>query len=293
MGPGVSVRIGMLMSRHPASRNGSLMPEVLRLLREWGAAVDLIYPDDRCTALADLRPEHDLYLLKSESELALSVAGALHAAGAPVLNPWPAAAMMKDRITALRRLAGAGVRVPESHVTSSPRRLAHLLEEGPLVLKPHRGSRGHAARVVWEAEELEDAAGGATPILAQRYHRPDGPDHKIYCIGGQLYGVRRRWPARSLLEKCGEPFTITSELRDIALRCGGAFGVELFGIDLLFSGGTPYVVDMHGFPGFKGVPDAALRLADYVYATAHRVLAGEPVAALPRFPTPGAKAVTA
>ena len=38
--------------------------------------------------------------------------------------------------------------------------------------------------------------------------------------------------------------------------------------------GKPYVVDIHSFPGFKGVPDAALRLADYIYATARLAMAG-------------------
>ncbi len=37
----------------------------------------------------------------------------------------------------------------------------------------------------------------------------------------------------------------------------------------MISKGHPYVVDLSSFPGFKGVPDAALRLADYIYAAAH------------------------
>ncbi|HEY6097856.1 MAG TPA: hypothetical protein VIW03_00405 [Anaeromyxobacter sp.] len=289
------MRIGMLMARHRTRRKSPLMPEVLRLLREWGATVDVIYPDDRCTALGSLRVEHDLYVLKSESEMALSVAGALHAVGAPILNPWPVAALMKDKIAATRRLAAAGVPVPETHVTSVPHRLAHLLEDGPLVVKPYRGSKGRGVRVIWDADELEDAGAGDAPILAQRYHRPDGPDRKIYCIGGQLFGVLRRWPAHTYREKCGESFSIAPELREIALRCGAAFGVELFGVDVVVSGGRPLVVDMQSFPGFKGVPDAALRLADYVYATAQRVLAGERIgdpSGLPP-PTSGKKAVTA
>jgi ribosomal protein S6--L-glutamate ligase len=285
------MRIGMLMSRPRSTRRSPLMPEVLRLLREWGTTVDVIYPDDRCTALGGLRVEHDLYVLKSETEMALSVAGALHAVDAPILNPWPVAAMLKDKIAATRRLAAAGVPVPETHVTSAPQRLAHLLEDGPLVIKPYRGSKGRGVRIVWDADELDDAGAGEGPVLAQRYHTPDGPDHKIYCIGGQLFGVLRRWPAHSYREKCGESVTIPPELRDIALRCAAAFGVDLFGVDVIISGGTPYVVDIQSFPGFKGVPDAALRLADYIYATAHRVLAGEPVAGLPALPI--LKAVTA
>jgi ribosomal protein S6--L-glutamate ligase len=272
------MRIGMLMSPHATRHNSPLMPEVLGLLRQWGATVDVICPDNCRTSLDGVRVEHDLYVLKTRTDLGLSIAGALHAVDAPILNPWPVAMMMKDRIAAMRRLLAAGVPVPETYVVSSAQRLACLLEDGPVVVKPSRDSKARPARVVWDADELDEAVGSEGTIIAQRYHVPDGPegaDRKIYCIGGQLFGVLRRSPAYTFREKCGEPFTITPELRDVALRCAGAFGVELFGADLVLSGGIPYVVDIHSFPGFKGVPDAALRLADYVYATARRVLAGE------------------
>jgi glutathione synthase/RimK-type ligase-like ATP-grasp enzyme len=67
-----------------------------------------------------------------------------------------------------------------------------------------------------------------------------------------------------------------AELRAIALACGRAFGIELYGLDIIISDGRPYVVDISSFPGFKGVPDAGLRLADYIYAATERVLNGEP-----------------
>jgi ribosomal protein S6--L-glutamate ligase len=268
----------MLMAPHSTKRNSPLMAEVLALLAQWNAKVDVVHPDENAAPLSALRAEHDLYVLKAQTELSHSIAGALHAVGAPILNPWPVAVMMKDKVAALRRLAAAGVPMPETWLVSSAQRLAALLEDGPLVIKPSRASKGRGARIVWDADELEDAIlPGGGPLLAQRYRKPDGPDEadrKIYCIGGQLFGVLRRLPARTLREKCGEPFTITKELRDIAMRCADAFGVELFGVDLILRDGNPYVVDIHAFPGFKGVPDAALRLADYVYATARLAMAG-------------------
>jgi ribosomal protein S6--L-glutamate ligase len=280
----------MLMTPSWSTRRSPLMPEVLALLRQWGATVEVIYAEDRCTALGGLRVEHDLYVLKSDTELGLSVAGALHAVGANIVNPWPVAMMMKDKVAAIRRLLAAGVPVPETWVISSPQRLARLLEDGPLVIRPCRRSHGHGTRVVWDSDELDDASEG--PMVAQRYHKPDGEeavDRKIYCIGGQLFGVLRRFPARTFREKCGEPFTITRELRDLALRCAAAFGVELFGADVILSNGSFYLVDIHSFPGFKGVPDAALRLADYLYAAAKRAAAGP----LPALPSSELKAVSA
>jgi len=273
------VRIGILMTPSFSSRKSPLMPAVLGLLRQWGAAVEVIHPEDRCTHLGALKVEHDLYVLRSETELGLSVAGALHAIGAQCLNPWPAASLMRDKIAALRRLLAAGVPMPETYVVCTPQRLARLLEDGPVMVRPFRRSRGRVARLFWDGDDLD--AAGEGPCIAQRYHAPDAADgceRKIYCIGGQLFGVLRRTPARTAAEKAGVPFSITPELRRIALACGEAFGVELFGLDIIFSAGRPYVVDVHSFPGFKGVPDAPLRLADYIYAAAQRVLAGESVA---------------
>ncbi len=76
--------------------------------------------------------------------------------------------------------------------------------------------------------------------------------------------MRRVWPPVTLEDKLGEPFDVTDEMRDLALRCGRAFGVGLYGVDLITSGGEAYVVDINTFPGFKGVPNAAGLLADYV-----------------------------
>jgi len=262
------MKIGILMMEHGKTRKQSVMPDVVQILGDWGVAVDLIYPEQELVEVAEIRPEHDLYVLKASSSLAMSMAGALHAIGAPVLNPYPVAATLRDKIITERVLRKAGVPTPDTFVCDRAEHLAPLLGDGPLVIKPYRGSRGQGVRVVWDADELDEISPADGPLFAQRYQKPEGLDHKIYCIGTQLFGVERVWPALTYEQKVGRPFTITPELRDIALRCGRAFGVDLMGIDVVFSGNKPYVVDVNSFPGFKGVPDAALRLADYIFSAA-------------------------
>jgi ribosomal protein S6--L-glutamate ligase len=101
-----------------------------------------------------------------------------------------------------------------------------------------------------------------------------------------VFGVMRAWPPRTYEEKLGQAFPVTPELRDLALRCGEAFGIDVFGVDIIVSAGVPYVVDVSSFPGFKGVPDAALRLADYINWAADRVIAGDPLMAPARKQVP-------
>jgi ribosomal protein S6--L-glutamate ligase len=267
----------MMVRHHSTTAVSAVFAEVVRLLREWGVAVDVMFPHEMMMNVCDVKIDHDLYILKLKSELALGIAGTLFAAGAYILNPYPVTRMMRNKVIAMKVLKDAGVPVPDSYVAHNPIMLAPLLEDGPLVVKPYMGSMGHGVHVVWEADALDDISTHGELVFAQRYQKPEGRDHKIYVIGGQVFGVKRIWPARTYEEKMGEAFSITPDVREIALQCGRAFGVELYGLDIIWSNGKPYVVDISSFPGFKGVPNAALRIADYIYAIGQRVLNQEPM----------------
>lgn len=272
------MRIAMILVQHPKTRHSPVMPEVTRLLREWGAQVDVVQPDEAVTDLSRL-PEADLYVLKSGTDLALSLAGALHEQGAAIVNPYPAAVACRDKVVASRVLQRAGVPVPETWVTTRPRDLSGLLDGGSLVVKPSRGSQGRGVTVVHTPDELAawpEVFG--EPLIVQRWHRPDGVDRKLYCIGDQVFGVLRTFPARSYSDKVGRPYPVPAHVRDIVLRSGAAFGLRLFGVDVVESDGEPYVVDFSSFPGFKGVPDVALRLADHLYECARAAQSAGPVA---------------
>lgn len=276
------MKIGILMLRHAPVQKSSVTRDVIRLLTEWDAQVDVIYPEEQLVTLSHVHPEYDLYVLKSRTDMALGLAGALHASGAAILNPYPVSALLRDRIATTRYLQAAGIPTPETYVTAHPERLTPLLDDGPVAVKPHRGSGARGVHVVWDADELDDVPTNQGPILAQRLVERAGYARKIYCVGGQLFGVRKVWPARTYEEKVGEAFTIAPKLRDIALRCGRAFGIEVYGLDIIGTDENPFVVDVRSFPDFKGVPDAALRVADYIYHACQRVVNGLPV-----LPAPG------
>jgi ribosomal protein S6--L-glutamate ligase len=272
------MRIAFLLVRHPPTRRSPIFPEVIRLLRAREADVRVVYPDEQATELRALGAEDDLYVLKAGTETALSLAGALHALGAAILNPYPVSAMCRDKIVASKVLHEAGVPTPRAYVAARPNDLVPLLDEGPLIVKPYRGSQGTGVRVVTRPSQLLTLDGGG-PLFAQRYLKPDGLDRKIYCIGDEIFGVERPWPARTYKAKLGRPFEVDREVREIALRCGAAFGLTLFGFDVVISRDRPYVVDISSLPGFKGVPDAAPRLAEHIFAAGERVANGAPLLA--------------
>src|SRR6266699_2093776 len=231
-----ALRIGFLFKRPYRAGFVSIFPKAMQALTDAGVVVDVIACNERLIDLSTVRVEHDLYVLRQISGVSMSLAGALHAQGAAIVNPYPVTVALRDKVIAARILEAAGAPVPATYVVSQPDLLAPLLNRGPLVVKPYHGT----------------------------------------CGSGVL-GVRKVVPARTEAEKYGEPFTPTAEQADIALRCGRAFGIDLYGVDLIESEGRTYVVDMSSIPGFKGVPDAPSLLAKYFYAAVERAASGRPV----------------
>jgi len=269
------LRIGFLLPRY-SMRSKSYMPAVVQALEEANVHVDVIHPVEHAVDLSALRVEHDLYVLRKTSGFAFSLAGALHHMGAAIINPYPVSAALQDKIIAVRILQSTGVPTPATFVASEPARLAPLLDAAPLIVKPYQGAGGHHVRIVRNRAELDQVPHERRePVFAQRYHPPDGRDRKIYVIGDALFAIKKIFPRRTEEEKLGEPFTPSADLRDIVLRCGRAFGIDLYGVDIIESAGKPYVVDMCSIPGFKGVPDAPRRLAQYFCRAAAKAARGE------------------
>lgn len=260
------MKIGVITKREKATKTGSVMQEAIGLLEAKGVSFELIYPEDGAVNVGELRNDCDLYLLKSGTEAALSLAGVLDAAGAKIINPYASVVAMRDKIVSTRALQQAGAPLPDTWFAVKSEQLEAPLEAGPIVVKPFwAASQGRGVQIIKTREELAGVENVEGVIFAQRYHQPDGLDHKLYVIGEQVFGVRRVWPPKTLEDKLGEPFEVAGDMRRIALDCGRAFGVGLYGVDLITSDGRPFIVDINTFPGFKGVPDAAKLLAEYIF----------------------------
>ena len=244
--------------------------EVVARLRDWGVRVDLWVPEAGAVDLFALRPEHDLYVLKSKTALALSLGGALAVAGARLLNTVRSCALARDKIAVTALLAAAGVPVPPSWATGQGARLRPLLAEGPLWVKPQRGSKGLGVRRLRHGAEVDDrltpadSAGLPLPVFAQREVPSAGRDLKVYVVGDRAWAVEKPWPVRTLEDKVGIPTELPSGIRTATLRCGEVVGLELYGVDFVVAGDGFFAVDVNAFPGFRGPADLPRRLAGYV-----------------------------
>jgi len=268
------VRLYFILVRRVPPVPSPVLLEAFDLLERRGYEVRSGIPEETSIEPDRLEVEDDLYLLKSHTELSLSVAGVLHARGARLLNPYLSCIATQNKIVAARRLRAAGVPIPRCWVTGDLALLEPVVAERPLIIKPYMGHRGAGIHVVRDPQELAAVPAPAGPVLIQEHVEGSGEDLKVYVVGDEVFAVRKPFSASSF-SQAGRPCAVASEVRDIALRCGRAMGLGLYGIDLIESETGPVVVDLNYFPGYKGVPGAADLIADYVegYAQGRHSLA--------------------
>src|SRR2546425_1127426 len=188
-----ALRIGFLFKRPYRAGFVSIFPKAMQALAEAGVVVDVVACNERLIDLSTVRVEHDLYVLRQISGVSMSLAGALHAQGAAIVNPYPVTVALRDKVIAARILAAAGAPVPATYVVSQPDLLAPLLNRGPLVVKPYDGTCGSGVHVVRNEADLlaEPRPPHKPPILAQRYHQPQGPNAR--SPGDRVSSRRSRW----------------------------------------------------------------------------------------------------
>jgi ribosomal protein S6--L-glutamate ligase len=224
---------------------------------------------------AGLQEPADVVLLKSRSPEARWVAQTAERAGSLVVNSPAATAAALDRAVTAEVLDRAGVPAPRSWSVPAMRCLAYgPALPWPLVVKSRTSSRRDLVRLVTSRTELVEMLPewGDEPVVAQEFAANDGFDIKVWVIGGDMSAARRRSALESTDKSSDEllnPADLPEDWTRAARDAGAALGLQLYGVDLLITGGTPVVVDVNPFPGFRGArgpADALLRFLSTVAA---------------------------
>ncbi len=254
----------MLAFRNNSRSPNQVLVGVFDILRGRGFHIEIGIAEQMLLQPEELSVKHDLYILKSHTEMWLSLAGVLHLQGARLL---------KNKIMTARRLHAAGVPVPRSWVTGNLNLLSVVAAERPLVMKPFDGRRGNGVHIVNEPGQLASVPSPRRPVLVQEFVPGSGEELKVYVIGSEVFAARQSSAIHGKCARNGKssqriPCTVSAEVRRIALRCGEVSGLGLYGLDMIEGLDGPVVVDLNYFPSYRGVPEAAPLVADYIEAYA-------------------------
>lgn len=261
-------RFGLLVERRylAQSQPAGLGAELVRR----GHEVTLIDPEEGCYAPgnASWLATFDLLVCRGRSWPLLSLLGWAEARGARTINRRAAVEAVRNKADMADTLAAGGVPTPLT-VIGTAAELARRLPASvyPVVLKPVFGDNSQGLRVVGDAAELARVNGSEPVALAQQFLPSDGFDLKLYVIGREVFGVRKRSPLAGA-DGAAHPVNVGPELERLALRCGELFGLELYGLDCIETDSGAAVIEVNEFPNYTSVPRAHERLADYVVAAA-------------------------
>jgi len=267
----------------PPRSSTSVTYDIIRNLEATGADVKVVTERTGLVDLEHFTFDYDLYLFKSHSPLAESLAAAAHYRGAKLLNEYPGTMKVRDKILTSAMLLQAGIPTPKTFITDNIETLRPVVKEMPIVVKPFKGRRGQGiefvndeaefdqlvARRAADAPEVEEGGEDGTAlgdrlIFAQELLEKEPHDYKAYGIGDYVHCIKRIFPATTKEEKLGTPVEDDPELHDLIRRSGKLFDLDLYGVDLVKTPNGFSVIEVNCFPGYKGVPEGGERIAKYV-----------------------------
>ena len=164
------MRICFLME--PPRSPSSVTFQVIEGLKGDGADVEIVTERTGLVDLENFKFDYDMYLFKSHSPLAESLAAAAHYRGATLLNESPATMKVRDKVLTCTMLLQAGLPTPRTFITDNIETLR------PIAVR-HAIRAGHRVR----GARLSGVAGDRRGLAALRR------------AGGRPARLRRRLPA--------------------------------------------------------------------------------------------------
>ncbi|MBI4310743.1 MAG: ATP-grasp domain-containing protein [Chloroflexi bacterium] len=217
----------------------------------------------------------DVIVVRGRSPGLLGLLAYAEAKGVLTVNSRRAIEQVHNKIIMAALLAMGRIPIPRTFVGPVDSLRSQVAqEEYPLILKPIFGDNGRGLRVVYTPDDLTSCGWQEPVALAQRYLPANGYDLKLYGIAGEVWAVRKPAPVIDVGEPQGPALgpekrkarlmPVTPALKELALRCAGLFGLELYGVDCIRTAVGPLVIEVNDFPNYSSIPEASWKLADYV-----------------------------
>jgi glutathione synthase/RimK-type ligase-like ATP-grasp enzyme len=274
-GPTVAI---IVERRHLRDR---ALVEARSALKSAGCQVPLVVPDaNHAFDIPSEAPPWDAVLSRGRDLAGLGILAAVSALGVIAINTPESIELVRNKIAMHGVLQEQDLPLPKTWFASDASAFRSLpLDSFPLVVKPYDGDGSAGLALLTGAEDVDllpELEGKQSVYLAQELLQTDGWDLKLYGIGNRVWAVRKPSPV-SLAEpgaagvgigskRDAELIRIDARLRDIALTCGRACGLELWGVDVAMTPRGPYVIEVNDFPTYSAVPDAGAAIAQHVLA---------------------------
>lgn len=255
------------------------LTDAVRSLRTGGCRVELVVPTpDGLHEVPSRRPEWDLVTSRGRDDAGLAVLAGAAALGVPTLNHPRSIELVRNKIAMTSTLADHGLPLPRTWFSHDRTTFARLPRDCfPLVVKPFDGDGAKGLAMLHGPDDVRllDALPPSSLWLAQQYLPAGGWDLKLYGIGARVWAVRKPAPVRFTGAGPAEPVTggrselvgLDARLRDIAVTCGRACRLDLWGVDVAMTPDGPFVIEVNDFPTYTAVPDAGEHIADLVRTT--------------------------
>lgn len=174
----------------------------------------------------------------------------------------------RNKFLALQALREAAVPIPRSILLASRPDFmeAAQLVRYPAILKILSGTQGVGVMRVRSLDETASIVDTlkffGEVVLLQEYIPNPGVDIRALVVGDRVVGSMKRvaphneWRANIHLGAKGVPIELDDRAKDIAVRASKAVGLEISGVDMIFRGDNPYVLEVNASPGFRGLLEA-------------------------------------
>jgi glutathione synthase/RimK-type ligase-like ATP-grasp enzyme len=242
-----------------------------------GCIVPIVVPDaDQLYEVPVEAPSWDAVLSRGRDLAGLGLLAAAAALGVLAINSPRAIDLVRNKIAMQAVLHEHSLPVPKTWFAADPEVFRRVPRElFPLVVKPFDGDGSRGLSLLEQPDDvalLPKLRERHSVYLAQEFLETDGSDLKLYGIGSQVWAVHKtspvsfRGPGPAVMTPTSdaEIIELDAQLRDIALTCGRACGLELWGVDVAITPNGPYVIEVNDFPTYSAVPGAGAAIAEHV-----------------------------
>lgn len=201
--------------------------------------------------------------------LSISIIRHMWQHGVVVVNDADAIERAIDKMFTMHVLADKGIPIPKTMFARCPVDSNVVTQQigYPVIVKTLKGTQGGGVFLCETPDSLRDLSeilvhqgADVSPVLFQEFIATSrGRDIRVFCVGGKVLACMERKSTDGSFKSnitrggVGQPVEITPEISKIALDTCNALGLEIAGIDLLYTEDGYRVCEANSAPDFRGL----------------------------------------